>query len=252
MAHLNQDSGSESALEIAEVGGPNSALEGRIGYTFRSKALLQAALTHPSYNNVKARTGEVVTDNQRLEFLGDAVLDLVVGEQLFRADPLADPGTLTQRRIAIVTERSLARRGTALGLGEVLRFGPGQDRTRFLERPSVLADAFEALLGALYLDGGLEAVSLVIERVLGDELRARPNVATLKSPKAALQELAQGRWGATPRYRVVATSPCYEVEVCAGSHVQSSGRGNTRREAEERAAETALADLAAPQKSKEE
>ncbi len=247
MAKRDKDKSKQERLEHADpdaIEAGLAALEARIGYSFGARPLLLAAMTHPSYNNVTAKTGEVVTDNQRLEFLGDAVLDLVVGERLFEADPAADPGTLTQRRIALVTERSLARRGEALGLGDLLRIGPGQDRALFVHRASVLADTFEALLGALYLDGGLDAVRRVVELVLGDDIRSRPSVATLKAPKASLQEQAQGLWAATPRYSVLSTAPEYEVEVRAGGHLSATGRGMTRREAEDRAAENALSLLA--------
>ena len=223
------------------------SLEARLGHRFADPVHLITALTHPSYANVAAQRGEPVADNQRLEFLGDAVLDLIVGERLYFADATADPGTLTQRRIALVGQKRLAQLGHDLTLHHHLRAGPGETRSGLPEQPSVLADAFEAVLGAIYLDGGLPAAAAAIDRLLGPELMALHSAESLKSPKVVFQELAQGRWSITPTYTLLSGAPRFHVEVKAGIHVAARGLGSTRRAAEENAARAALARLEAPE-----
>lgn len=220
------------------------ALQARLGHRFGDAGLLVEALTHPSYANVASQRGEAARDNQRLEFLGDAVLDLLVGERLFFADPLAPPGTLTQRRIALVAERRVSRLGAELGLASHLRVGPGEARAGVAEQAATLADTFEAVLGAVYLDGGLGAAARVVDELLGSELAQRQAPDHLKSKKALLQEQTQGESAFTPRYRLLATEPGFEVEVSYGPRLTETGRGPTRRAAEEAAAERALLALA--------
>jgi len=218
-------------------------LETRLGYRFADPVYLITALTHPSYANVAAQRGETVADNQRLEFLGDAVLDLIVGERLYFADATADPGTLTQRRIALVGQKRLAQLGRELALHHHLRAGPGESRSGLSEQPSVLADAFEAVLGAIYLDGGLAAAAAAIDLLLGPELNALHSAESLKSPKVVFQELSQGRWSITPTYSQLSGAPRFHVEAKAGIHVAARGLGSTRRAAEENAARAALEAL---------
>lgn len=220
-----------------------AALEERIGHRFREVELLDEALTHPSWANVAVQRGESGRDNQRLEFLGDAVLDLLVGERLYLADPKAPPGTLTQRRIALVGLPRLARLGVELHLGSLLKVGPGEARAGVSDQPSTLADTFEALLGAVYLDAGLAAAGTVIDRLLGPELEQLREPANLKSHKALLQERTQGESAFTPRYRLLSAAPDFEVEVTFGPKLTATGRGPTRRGAEEQAARAALESL---------
>lgn len=222
-----------------------AALQVRLGHRFDNPELLVEALTHSSYSNVATQRGEVSRDNQRLEFLGDAVLDLLVGERLFFADPLAPPGTLTQRRIALVAERRVSRLGAELELASHLRVGPGEARAGVAEQTSTLADTFEAVLGAVYLDGGLPAAARVVDALLGAELAQREAPDQLKSKKALLQEHTQGETAFTPRYRLLGSEPEFEVEVCYGPRLTETGRGPTRRAAEEAAADRALAALLA-------
>lgn len=216
------------------------ALQTRLGHRFGDPELLVEALTHPSYSNVATQRGEIARDNQRLEFLGDAVLDLLVGERLFFADPNAPPGTLTQRRIALVAERRVSRLGAELDLAGHLRVGPGEARSGVAEQTSTLADTFEAVLGAVYLDGGLVAAARVVDALLGAELAQRQTPDHLKSKKALLQEHTQGESAFTPRYRLLSSEPEFEVEVTFGPRLTETGRGPTRRAAEEAAAERAL------------
>lgn len=247
----------EKGAEIRPLPGPEArpgegladeqlaALQARLGHRFGDPGLLVEALTHPSYSNVATQRGEAARDNQRLEFLGDAVLDLVVGERLFFADPLAPPGTLTQRRIALVAERRVSRLGAELGLASHLRVGPGELRAGVAEQTATLADTFEAVLGAVYLDGGLGAAARVVDELLGAELAQLQAPDHLKSKKALLQEHTQGETAFTPRYRLLLSEPEFEVEVSYGPRLTEIGRGPTRRAAEEAAAERALAALEA-------
>jgi len=225
---------------------PSSAspLEERLGYRFAAPALLVEALTHPSWANMQGQRRVTTGDNQRLEFLGDAVVDLLVSERLFVADPSAREGVLTERRAAMVNEQRLARAALELDLGKHLLLAPGEERAGFRERPGVLADAFEAITAAIFRDGGLEAARTFIARALPELERGRP--ARLKPAKARLQELTQERWKLTPSYSVLASvaGGAVEVEVRVGERLRDKGTGGSRREAENAAAVAALSQLA--------
>jgi len=217
-------------------------LERRLGHVFRDRALLERALTHRSVGGASA-------SNERLEFLGDAVLGLVVAELLYREHPQAEEGELSRRRAWLVRESTLARAAAGLGLGELLRLGPGELRSGGHRRASILSDALEALIGAVYLDAGLEAARAVVTRVLDEPLRRQPQAEALKDPKTRLQEWLQARKRPLPQYRVVAvageeharryTVAC-EVE---GLDEATVGEGSSRRRAEQAAAQAALARL---------
>lgn len=259
----------EAASGVAEARvGDTSArsggsLEDAVGYRFADPALLELALTHPSWANVEAQRQAaeaarvakgrgagtkkpVASDNQRLEFLGDAVVDLLVSERLFLADRAAKEGLLTERRAALVHEARLAGAARAMGLGAHLRLGPGEERSGFRERPGVLADAFEAVAAAVWLDGGPDAARAFIERVFAEDF-ARVHPERLKPAKARLQELTQARWKLTPSYSVTSAPPAtetFEVEVKVGDLLATTGVGKSRRAAEDNAAVDALARLA--------
>lgn len=222
---------------------PASSLEERLGHRFAVPALLEEALTHPSWANMQAQRRQSTGDNQRLEFLGDAVVDLLVSERLFVADPGAKEGLLTERRAALVNERRLAHAARELGLGEHLKLAPGEERAGFRERPGVLADAFEAVTAAIFRDGGLEAARAFITRALPELERGRP--PRLKPAKARLQELTQERWKLTPTYAVLTTgvTGVVEVEVRVGERLRGKGTGTSRREAENAAAIAALTQI---------
>ena len=155
-----------------------------VGYRARNKALLERALTHRSAAGA---------DNERLEFLGDAVLSFVVADLLYRDFETSDEGDLTRYRAALVSGDVLAEVGKAVGIGERLRLGSGELRSGGFRRPSILGDAFEAILGFIYLDGGLEAVRGVIERIWRDRVQAIQQSPPDKDPKTRLQEWLQGR-----------------------------------------------------------
>jgi len=216
------------------------ALEDALGHHFARPELLATALAHPSWSH--ERDGS--RGNERLEFLGDAVLELVVGELLYEAHPGWDEGTLTRARAALVNTGALAARARLLDLGPHLLLGRSERASGGAEKERILADAFEAVLGALYLDGGLAAARRLALRVFADALR--DGVRPAGDAKTRLNEWAQARCGVTPVYLVVDENGreddpgrwCIEVEV-AGAR-KASGRGRTKREAEQAAAAAAL------------
>jgi len=183
---------------------------------------------------------------ERLEFLGDATLGFLVSEWLYRDDEDATEGVLTRRRQLIVRTSTLATAAAQLGLDEAIRLGRGEERTGGREKPSLMADTFEAVLGAVFLDGGLRPCRAFVRRHLGETMRlARRSRQAVDDYKTRLQESVQARLRCTPRYRIVATSgPAhalqFEVEVLIHDRVLGSGSGNSRKQAEQQAAREAL------------
>ncbi len=211
-------------------------LQTRLGYVFRDPSLLDRALTHSSY----AHESGLPFFNERLEFLGDAVLELVVSEALFQAYPDWDEGRLTQERASVVCGRSLAEWGRLLDLLPTLRLGKGLELQGGREKLSPVADAVEALFGAVYLDGGLDEA----RRVIGRLLWQRTSPSTL-DPKSRLQQQLQAEGKELPLYRVVAEEgPPHErffvVEVWLEGDLLGIGTGRSRKEGEFAAAEKAL------------
>lgn len=205
-------------------------------------ARLDEALTHPSYANESG-----AKDNQRLEFLGDAVLGLCVSEQLSHDHPAADEGELTRMRAALVNAEALATWAREMKLGECLAMGRGARSTTEREQTSVLADAVEAVVAAVYDAGGLAAVRPLVSAITRS---ARGAVLSLsaRDPKSTLQELIQAEGRAAPRYRVVASAgpahdPTFEVEVVVDDEVLARGAGRSKRLAERDAAVRALEAL---------
>jgi len=200
-------------------------------------------MTHASWNNEHGEPAGPGHDNERLEYLGDAVLELVVGEYLFRRFPTYDEGQLTQLRAALVNTTSLARLGERLGLGETLLMGKGAVKTGARKLPSLLANAFEAMIGAIFLDQGYRAATRVFLQNIGDLAEWSD-----ENFKGQLQQASQDRTGDTPHYRVVATGGPghkreYTAEVLLGDRVGGSGRGPTKQAAEQAAAHDALDKL---------
>jgi ribonuclease-3 len=219
-----------------------SELEVRLGYLFRDRALAETALTHTSWRNEAPAPGR--TDNERLEFLGDAVLALVVSDLLMRRLPDSAEGDLTRARAALVSEGGLARAASALDLGRFLFVGRGEERTGGRARPSILADALEALMGAIYLDGGLDAVAGAVARLFQSELADVDAHARLDY-KSRLQERAQALWQAAPVYQVVAESgpdhdKRFEVALSFAGREWARAGGRSKKEAEQSAAAVAL------------
>ena len=214
--------------------------EARLGYVFRDPALLDAALTHRSASG---------RNYERLEFLGDAVLNFNVAVLLFRGYPEADEGDLSRYRASLVSGASLATVAARLALGEQLRLGGGELKSGGFRRSSILADALEALFGAVYLDGGDPAAAAVIERLFAGPLGALPEARELKDPKTRLQELLQARGLGLPAYvmQQVSGDPHDQwfVASCevASLGLQERGEGSSRRRAEQAAAQRVLARL---------
>lgn len=206
------------------------------------------ALVHGSYPNEHPEADRQT--NERLEFLGDAVIQLLVSEALHARHPGDDEGRLTARRAAIVSTAGLAAVAERIGLGAHLRLGQGADRAGERRRPSVLAAGLEALVAAVYLDQGLDSARAWFTVLLGPELDRAEPAEVFMAPKSRLQELGHDRAGQAPEYRVVAVdgpdhARHYAVEVTLGGEVVGHGEGHSRREAETEAATQALARLGA-------
>ena len=220
-----------------------SAFEARLGYTFQDKGLLAHALTHSSYANEHRREGE--TSNERLEFLGDAILGLVVAEHLYRNHPDKPEGELTKLRAELVCEKSLAEVASRLQLGEVLRLGHGESHGGGSHRPSMLADAVEAVLAAAYLDGGMDVPRDIITRFI---LQKEPAVSGNQDYKTRFQELVQRNRDQVIAYALTGESgpdhnKSFTVEVSLNGSVVGSGSGSSKKRAEQDAARAAIQQL---------
>ncbi len=221
-------------------------LEERLGYTFRDKSLLQGAMIHSSYANEHRGSG--LQSNERLEFLGDAVLGLVSGEHLFRTHPEAPEGDLTRMRAALVCEESLYEVAQSLGLGEYLKLGKGEESGGGRNRPSILADATESVFAAVYLDGGMEAARALIHRVLLNEDREASVESRRRDFKTALQEVVQRKSDQVLRYEMVGSAGpdharVFTACVTLNGQMIGLGTGRSKKEAEQDAARTALEKL---------
>jgi ribonuclease III len=213
-----------------------------IGYTFEDRALLESALTHKSYVN---ETAGALEDNQRLEFLGDAVLGLVVAENLMTRLVSKPEGVLTRWRAALVNEESLAEMARDLSLGQALRLGHGEQMNNGRDRSSTLSDAVEALLGAVFLDGGFDAAKRVIVGWMAEQLSGVTEDGHPTDAKGALQEMLQAKGEASPAYHLVGEegpdhAKIFEVEISLNGEVLAVGRGRSKKEAEKRAARKAI------------
>jgi ribonuclease-3 len=221
------------------------ALQDRLGYVFRDRALLQLALTHPS---VAHEHNAALETNQRLEFLGDAVLQLVLTRELYEKFPAFDEGPLTKARAKLVNRRTLAERARHLAIGEHLIVSRGEELHGGRERPSALADTYEALLGAIFLDGGFEAARDFILREFQAAFGGLLVIPILENPKGELQELLQVVSPEAPQYHVVsATGPDHDrIFECTVHHAGAElarGQGKSKKAAESEAALAALTRL---------
>jgi ribonuclease-3 len=222
-----------------------TALESRVGHVFRDRSLLERALTHPSLLPV-LRGAE---SNQRLEFLGDAVLQLLLSEALYAEFPSEREGVLSRRRAILANGTTLALLARELGLDQALRLGPSEESSGGRQRTSALGDAFEALLGAVYLDAGLEAARAVVRAAYGPLPERLAALGDEKTPKSRLQELVQPRHGNDAlTYQVVATEGedhrrTFEVSVSLLGREIGRGRGSSKKAAEEAAAEAGLREM---------
>ena len=216
-----------------------AALLKKLGHEFSDPTLLEQALTHCSAGS---------TNNERLEFLGDAVLDCVISDELFQRYPQAREGELSRLRATLVRRDSLAAVAQTLDVGQYLRLGTGERRSGGHHRGSILSDALEALLGAVYLDGGYAASRSCILGLFADVLDNLSRVAALKDAKTRLQEHLQAHHLALPEYRVIevtgeAHDQFFKVECVVGDSEPTQGQGRSRRYAEQGAAEKMLSQL---------
>lgn len=227
---------------------PAEALAARIGLPVRDLDLLEQALVHTSWHHEHRE--EAPGHNERLEFLGDAVVNLAISEALYTRHPEEDEGYLSARRAAIVSTAGLARLAGRLDLGQSLLLGEGEAQRSGRRRPSLLASTFEAVAGAIYLDLGFEPVRDWLISLADPELAAEAPIGALKSPKSRLQEFTQRRSGERPSYRLTeASGPDHErsfrIEVWVDGELLGVGDGPSRRAAETAAAAQAIERLRA-------
>lgn len=229
---------------------PLRALEKKIGYRFRNRALLLTAVTHPSF---VAGDDEDAEDNQRLEYLGDAVLGLLAAQHAYERYTEADEGQLTVWRSRVASGQALADLARTIGLGVYLRMGKGEERSGGRDRPTILEDSMEAIFGAAWLDGGLRAGRKLFERLVST--RFETEEAWTGNPKGELQEWSQRVHQTAPCYVCQAAegpahAPLYRVRVSVGA-VSAEGIGPTKRAAEAAAATHLLAQLGAAPETEE-
>jgi ribonuclease-3 len=219
-------------------------LEQAIGYRFKKKILLELAVTHPSFRYEDRSTED---DNQRLEYLGDAVLSLISAEHLFLSRPDAREGDMSKLRSRLTQDRKLAQIGATIGISDVLRLGRGEQQNGGAERASNLADAVEAIIGAAWIDGGARAVNKIFTKVFLPELEELQSAPIKSNPKGTLQEYAQSHGFGIPEYETIAIGGpehdrifTVKVQACDQSWEASAG---SKREAERQAAIKALTSL---------
>ncbi len=232
---------------------PDEQLEERLGRAFRNPELLRRALTHssaiPELRGIDAADVPPPENNEQLEFLGDAVLDLLASEYLVDKFPKWTEGQLSKSRARLVNAQALELAARRLRLGEHLRLGRGEEKTGGREKPALLADAFEAVVAAIYLDGGLAAAKEMLRLTLFEVALEEGSTPLFEADrKSALQEFLQGRGKPPAEYRLAAESgpdhqKTFQIEVWAEGSCLASGQGSTKKEAEQRAAGTALGRL---------
>jgi len=216
------------------------ALEKKLEYSFKDSSLLDEALTHKSFAN--EQKGEGRKDNERLEFLGDAVLDLVISELLFREFPSLKEGELSKKRASLVREEGLAPVARDVGIGGCLRLGRGEELSGGREKESLLADALESIIAAVYLDGGFGAAEALVKRLFGPLVSSSALIADFKSQ---IQELSQKQGLGVPCYETLAEEGPdhdrrFEVALVLNGKTLATGRGRSLKEAQQAAARKAL------------
>ena len=215
-------------------------LEKRLGYTFDNKQLIMEALTHKSYKKPY--------NNERLEFLGDAVLDLIVGEFLFHKFPDSDEGILSKIRASLVNESGFTLLARKINLGDFIYLSAAEENNNGREKPSLLSNAFEAVIGAIYLEGGLEVAREITEKILKETHQKIDLKSLSKDYKTALQELTQATHGVTPTYTLLRSfgpdhKKEFEIAIILDGQTIASAQGKSKKEAQQRAAHVALEKL---------
>jgi len=215
-------------------------LQKSLGYQFKDEKLITEALTHRSYTKD--------FNNERLEYLGDAVLDLIVGEYLYHLFPNAEEGILSKLRAALVNEDSFTRLAKRLNLGKYLFLSPAEENNRGREKPSILSSAFEALIGALYLEAGFDKAKEVALRLLKEEFPVITPEELLKDYKTTLQEITQAHFGVVPEYRLIsATGPDHRKEFEIGVYINDKeyarAKGKSKKTAQQEGARLTIQKL---------
>ena len=215
-------------------------LEKRLGYSFDDKELIIEALTHKSYKKPY--------NNERLEFLGDAVLDLIVGEFLFHKFPDSDEGILSKIRASLVNESGFTMLAQKINLGEFIYLSPAEENNKGRQKPSLLSNAFEAVIGAIYLEGGLDTVREIVIKLLNETHQKIDLKSLSKDYKTALQELTQSTHGVTPTYTLIRSfgpdhKKEFEIAVVLDGDTISTAQGKSKKEAQQKAAHIALEKL---------
>jgi ribonuclease III len=238
MSTIRQDQAPE-----VRTGDVLARFQERLGYVFKNPALLEQALTHSSY--VNEANGELLQHNERLEFLGDAILDSIIAEYLYRKFPEDREGVLTQKRAAIVSTRGLMNIVRELDLAGCLRLGRGEEKTGGRQKASILTDTVEALVAAIYLDAGIRKTRQIVLRLCRDELKRHLEKDELLDPMSRLQELVQMRGQPLPKYRMLTElGPCharvFRMAVYVEGEPWGTGEGLTKKAAKRAAARDAL------------
>lgn len=218
-------------------------LQERLGYFFHNPDLPLQALTHKSFSNEQRQA--VVLHNERLEFLGDAVLELAVSERIYRIYPDIPEGVLTRIRAEVVCEKGLDRIAKRLNLGEGLRLGRGEEKCGGREKASLLSDSLEALIGAVFLDGGFASACEVVQTLFAQDLDDSANIRYGTDYKTALQEILQARFGSLPDYQLIKIDGpdhgrVFTIQVCFEDRELGCGEGSSKKQAEQNAASEAL------------
>jgi ribonuclease III len=240
----------ESTLKTAPPPRAVTELGGVLGYEFKNPQLLELACIHKSYGNEhRSRERVDVRDNERLEFLGDAVLDLTISQLLLERFPDCSEGDLSKLRAGLVNEKSLARVARALNLGDFLWLGKGESHTGGREKDSIIASAFEAVVAAVYLDGGFTEADRWVRGLFASRIESRLEHHGLQDYKTRLQEVVQARFRSAPRYEVVQSSgpdhaKTFEIRLVINGQVAATASGRSKKEAEQSAARVALEALA--------
>lgn len=221
-------------------------LQIRIGYSFGDRRVLLQAMTHKSYGHEFYQEKPItLRDNERLEFLGDAILDVIVSDILLESFPNANEGQLSKMRAAVVNEKTLAQLAKSLQLQDCVRLGKGEAQTGGNEKPSILSSTFEALIAAIYLDGGFNAVYPVVRHIFAPFFAEERELMAFYDHKTQLQEIVQARWKVTPTYHLVEShgpdhAKIFHIEVRMNGKTLATASGSSKKEAEQNAARNAI------------
>ncbi len=224
-------------------------LQERLGYKFGDRGILIQSLTHTSYGHeFLSEKSIAMRDNERLEFLGDAILDVVLSDILLETYPNANEGQLSKMRAAVVNEKTLAQLARMIQLQDYIRLGKGEVQTGGNQKPSILSSALEALIAAIYLDGGFNAVYPVVRHLVAPFFAEERELISFYDHKTQLQEVIQARWKMTPTYRLLASSgpdhaKVFEIEVRMNQQVLAVAQGSSKKDAEQNAARAAIESL---------